>query len=175
MSDAERGTYTESEVIMSTVRVVTPFVLTFGLFVTFHGADSPGGGFQGGALVGTVALMLAFAFGIDATRRWLGRRVVTVAASLGVVAFAAVGLGGVALGGSFLDYTAYKALPLKKPVKLGIEAVEIAGIGLIVGGVIAGLFFLTAAGPDADVDAGAGAGPATGDDTGAGGRGGDAE
>ena len=74
MSDAERGTYTESEVIMSTVRVVTPFVLTFGLFVTFHGADSPGGGFQGGALVGTVALMLAFAFGIDATRRWLDRK-----------------------------------------------------------------------------------------------------
>ena len=174
MSDAERSTYTESEVIMSTVRVVTPFVLTFGLFVTFHGADSPGGGFQGGALVGTVALMLAFAFGIDATRRWLGRRAVTVAASLGVVAFAAVGLGGIALGGSFLDYTAYKALPLKKPVKLGIEAVEIGGIGLIVGGVIAGLFFLTAAGPDANADADAGTVPGDGADTG-GGPGGDAE
>ncbi|PSP93242.1 cation:proton antiporter, partial [Halobacteriales archaeon QS_1_68_44] len=76
-ADANRGTYTESEVIMSTVRVVTPFVLTFGLYVTFHGADSPGGGFQGGALVGTVVLMLAFAFGIDSTRRWLGRKAVT--------------------------------------------------------------------------------------------------
>ncbi len=153
--DAERGPYTESEVIMSTVRVVTPFVLTFGLFVTFHGADSPGGGFQGGALVGTVVLMLAFAFGIDPTRRWLGRRAVTVVACLGVVAFAAVGLGAVALGGGFLEYTAYEALPLHDPVKLGIEAVEVGGIGLIVGGVIAGLFFLTAAGPAAD-DADAG-------------------
>jgi len=142
--DAERRTYTESEIIMSTVRVVTPFVLTFGLFVTFHGADSPGGGFQGGALVGTVVLMLAFAFGIDATRRWLGRRAVTAVACLGLVIFAGIGFGSVALGGGFLEYDIY---PLKKSAKYGIEAVEIGGIALIVGGVIMGLFFLTAAGP----------------------------
>ncbi|WP_254838821.1 MnhB domain-containing protein [Natronomonas marina] len=149
MSDEEaprpnRGTYTESEVIMSTVRVVTPFVLTFGLWVTFHGADSPGGGFQGGALVGTVVLMLAFAFGIDATRRWLGRQAVTLVACLGLVVFAAIGFGSVLLGGEFLQYTVY---PLTKSTKYGIEAVEIGGIALIVGGVIVGLFFLTAAGP----------------------------
>ena len=142
--DAERRTYTESEIIMSTVRVVTPFVLTFGLFVTFHGADSPGGGFQGGALVGTVVLMLAFAFGIDPTRRWLGRQAVTAVACLGLVVFAGIGFGSVALGGGFLEYDIY---PLKKSAKYGIEAVEIGGIALIVGGVITGLFFLTAAGP----------------------------
>jgi multicomponent Na+:H+ antiporter subunit B len=143
----DRRPYTESEVIMSTVRVVTPFVLTFGLYITFHGADSPGGGFQGGALVGVVVLMLAFAFGIDPTRRWLGRQAVTVIASLGVVVFAAIGLGSVALGGGFLEYVRY---PLDHPAKLGIEGVEIGGIALIVAGVIIGLFFLTAAGPGGD-------------------------
>jgi multicomponent Na+:H+ antiporter subunit B len=143
-ADTGRRTYTESEIIMSTVRVVTPFVLTFGLFVTFHGADSPGGGFQGGALVGAVVLMLAFAFGIDPTRRWLGRQAVTVVACLGLVVFAGIGLGSVALGGGFLEYDLY---PLDHPAKLGIEAVEIGGIALIVSGVIIGLFFLTAAGP----------------------------
>ena len=141
---SERGTYTESEVIMSTVRVVTPFVLTFGLYVTFHGADSPGGGFQGGALVGTVVLMLAFAFGIDSTRRWLGRQAVTAVACLGLLIFAGIGFGSVVMGGGFLEYDLY---PLKKSAKYGIEAVEIGGIALIVGGVITGLFFLTAAGP----------------------------
>jgi len=137
-------TYIESEIIMTAVRVVAPFVLTFGLFVTFHGADSPGGGFQGGALVGVVVLMLAFAFGIDPTRRWLGSRIVTLVAALGLVVFAAIGFGSVALGGGFLEYTRY---PLAHPTKLGIEAVEIGGIALIVAGVIIGLFFLTAAGP----------------------------
>lgn len=144
---ARRRPYTESEVIMSTVRVVTPFVLTFGLYVTFHGADSPGGGFQGGALVGTVVLMLAFAFGIDPTRRWLGRQAVTVVASLGLLVFTAIGLGSVVLGGAFLEYDLY---PLAHASKLGIEAVEIGGIALIVAGAIVGLFFLTAAGPRGD-------------------------
>ena len=153
MSDSPSGsdeprTYIESEVIMSAVRVVAPFVLTFGLFVTFHGADSPGGGFQGGALVGVVVLMLAFAFGIDPTRRWLGTRIVTVVAALGLVVFAAIGFGSVALGGGFLEYVRYPLLA--KPTKIGIEAVEIGGIALIVAGVIIGLFFLTAAGPRGD-------------------------
>jgi multicomponent Na+:H+ antiporter subunit B len=143
----DRPLYIESEVIMSAVRVVVPFVLTFGLFVTFHGADSPGGGFQGGALVGVVVLMLAFAFGIDSTRRWLGSRVVTLVAALGLSVFAAIGFGSIALGGGFLEYGRY---PLDHPTKLGIEAVEIGGIALIVGGVIVGLFFLTAAGPGGD-------------------------
>lgn len=142
-----RRPYTESQVIMSTVRVMTPFVLTFGLFVTFHGSDSPGGGFQGGALVGVVVLMLAFAFGIDPTRRWLGREAVTVVAALGVIVFAGVGLGSVALGGAFLEYVRY---PGAHPAKLGIEAVEIGGIALIVAGVVIGVFFLTAAGPRGD-------------------------
>jgi multicomponent Na+:H+ antiporter subunit B len=142
-----RGPYTESQVIMSTVRVVTPFVLTFGLFITFHGADSPGGGFQGGATVGVVVLMLAFAFGIDPTRQWLGRWAVTTVAALGLVVFAGIGFGSVALGGGFLEYDRY---PLDHPTKLGIEAVEIGGIALIVAGVIVGLFFLTAAGPGGD-------------------------
>ena len=154
MSDADgasgpdrRTPYTESEVIMSTVRVVTPFVLTFGLFITFHGADSPGGGFQGGASIGVVVLMLAFAFGIDPTRQWLGRTAVTAVAALGLVVFAGIGFGSVALGGEFLQYSVY---PLDHPTKLGIEAVEIGGIALIVAGVIMGLFFLTAAGPGGD-------------------------
>ncbi|MUV86621.1 cation:proton antiporter [Natronomonas sp. CBA1123] len=146
---AQRRAYTESEVIMSTVRVVTPFVLTFGLYITFHGADSPGGGFQGGALVGVVVLMLAFAFGIDPTRRWLGTKAVTLVASLGLLVFAAIGLGSVVLGGAFLEYTRY---PLEDAAKYGIEAVEIGGIALIVAGVIMGLFFLTAAGPGGDVE-----------------------
>ena len=148
MSDTEsdpddRRTYIESEVIMSSVRVVAPFVLTFGLYVTFHGADSPGGGFQGGALVGVVVLMLAFAFGIDPTRQWLGTRIVTLVAALGLLVFSVIGFGSVLLGGAFLQYDRY---PLDHPTKLGIEAVEIGGIALIVAGVIIGLFFLTAAG-----------------------------
>lgn len=146
----QRVPYTESQVIMTTVKIVSPFVLTYGLFITFHGADSPGGGFQGGAIIASVVLMIAFAFGIDATRQWLSNDLVVGLATGGVAAFGSIGLGAMLLGGNFLQYDRY---PIKHPVKYGMEAVEIAGIALIVSGVLMGLFFLLAAGY-APVDAG---------------------
>lgn len=138
--------YTESEIIMTTVRIVTPFVLTYGLYLTFHGANSPGGGFQGGALVGVVVLMLAFAFGIQPTREWVGSGLMSGLASGGVLVFVGVGLGTLALGGTFLEYGRYAPFVGPDATKWGMEAIEIGGVSAIVSGVIMGLFFLTAAG-----------------------------
>jgi multicomponent Na+:H+ antiporter subunit B len=146
MSDAaesDRVTpYVESPVIMTTVRVVTPFVFTFGLFVMFHGADSSGGGFQGGVIVGTVVLLLGIAFGIATTRDWIGPRFPIALVGLGVLTFAGIGVGSVVLGGGFLDYSAYG---INHASAYGIELVELA-IGAIVAGIVTGLFFSIAAG-----------------------------
>lgn len=186
-SDAEgtitrqRPVYTESQVIMTTVKAVIPFVLTYGLFITFHGTSSPGGGFQGGALIASVVLMIAFAFGIESTRAWLTNSVVVGLATLGVAIFAGIALVPMALGENFLDYTAYypvlgDTLGLKEYefVKYGMEAVEIGGIAFIVAGVLMGLFFALAAGvtpPSGSNDAESGSDDAettTDDATGAG-------
>lgn len=137
--------YTESQVIMPTVKIVAPFAFTYGLFITFHGAGSPGGGFQGGAIMAAVVFMIAFAFGIEATREWLANTVVVGLAVGGALAFAGIGLIPVARGGAFLQYD---LLPI--PVKYGLESVEIFGIAAIVSGVLMGLFFLLASGFDSD-------------------------
>jgi multicomponent Na+:H+ antiporter subunit B len=143
MSSGEStGLYVESTIIMTTVRAVAPFVLTFGLFIMFHGADTPGGGFQGGVVAGAVVMMLAFAYGIDATREWVDSRLVVAVGALGVLTFAGIGLGSIALGGTFLEYTLY---PIKKASKYGMEVVELA-IGGIVATVVVGLFFVVADG-----------------------------
>ncbi|ELY67176.1 MnhB domain-containing protein [Natrinema versiforme] len=144
MSDYD-DTYTESQVIMTAVKIIAPFTLTYGLFMTFHGGDAPGGGFQGGTIVGVTVLMLAFAFGIEPTRQWLKNSVLTGLVAGGVVIFGAIGLGMIALGGDFLEFTMLKEVFHIKP-KWGLEAVEIAGISLIVSGVIISLFFTMAAG-----------------------------
>ena len=144
--DEGPGLYVESTIIMTTVRLVAPFILTFALFIMFHGADSPGGGFQGGVIVGSVVMMLAFAYGIDSTRRWLDVRVVSALASGGVFAFVGIGLGAMALGGQFLQYAEFEALN-GHAIKYAIELVEL-GIGAIVAAVAIGLFFLLAAGFD---------------------------
>jgi multicomponent Na+:H+ antiporter subunit B len=161
-SEQRQGTpYTESQVIMPTVKIVAPFAFTFGLFITFHGSGSPGGGFQGGAIMAAVVFMIAFAFGIEATRDWLANTVVVALAVGGVLAFAGIGLIPVARGGAFLQYD---LLPI--PVKYGLESVEVFGIAAIVSGVLMGLFFVLARGFDNDGsgfgDGGADGGP---DDT----------
>jgi len=98
--------------------------------------------------------MIAFAFGIESTRRdWLANTVV-VALAVGrrALAFAAIGLVPVALGGAFLQYD---LLPIRSstPVKYGMEAVEVVGIAPIVAGVLmGGSFFLLARGFDSAED-----------------------
>ena len=155
----QRPVYTESQVIMTTVKAVIPFVMTYGLYITFHGADTPGGGFQGGAIIASVFLMIAFAFGIESTRAWLSNTVVVGLGSAGVLLFAAIGFGPVLLGENFLEYTAYypvfgSVLGLKEYefVKYGMEAVEILGIAFIVSGILMGLFFALAEGYSSEVE-----------------------
>ncbi|MDZ7746216.1 MAG: MnhB domain-containing protein [Halobacteriales archaeon] len=138
--------YVESPIIMTTVRVITPFVFTLGLFIMFHGADSSGGGFQGGVIVGTVVLMLGIAFGIETTRDWIGTTIPVGLVGLGVLAFFLIGVGSILLGGAFLEYDVY---PIYHAAKYGMEFVELA-IGLIVAGVVTGLFFVIASGTTDD-------------------------
>jgi len=136
--------YTESSVIMTTVRIVAPFVLTYGLFIMFHGADSSGGGFQGGAVAAATVIMIAFAFGVDPTRQWFKNVTIVVLATGGVGGFLAIGVVPLAFGGAFLEYSVYEELlGIKKLTKYGIEGVEL-GIGATVAGVISGLFFAMA-------------------------------
>lgn len=139
--------YVESEIIMTTVRVVAPFAFTYGLFLTFHGGGSPGGGFQGGAIIGSTILMIAFGFGIEPTRDWIQNRSVVLLASVGVLAFAGLGLVPLALGGRFLQHDLFETtLGIYDGTKYALEGVEILGVAPIVAGVVVGLFFAIAAG-----------------------------
>ncbi|WP_339106446.1 MnhB domain-containing protein [Haloterrigena salinisoli] len=155
MPESFDDTYTESQVIMTAVKIIAPFTLTYGLFMTFHGGDAPGGGFQGGTIVGVTILMLAFAFGIEPTRQWLRNSLLVGLVTGGVVIFGAIGLAMIALGGDFLEFYQLKEVFHIKP-KWGLEAVEIAGISLIVSGTIITLFFAMAAGFEPERPSGTG-------------------
>ena len=134
---------------MSTVRVVAPFALTYGLFLMFHGADTPGGSFQGGAIIGSTVLMIAFAFGIEPTRDWLRNRTVVALAAGGTATFTLIGLVPMLFGDSFLAHPFYEQ-QFGINTKWGLEAIEIGGVAPIVAGVVIGLFFVIAAGLGTD-------------------------
>ncbi|MCF2207841.1 Na(+)/H(+) antiporter subunit B [Halobacterium salinarum] len=143
---SQRQSYIESSIIMGTVRVVSPFVFTYGLFVMFHGADSAGGGFQGGVIVATVMLMLGIAFGIDPVREWVGERLLVAIVVGGVTAFLAVASSTVLLGGAFLDVSVFGG---HHASKYSIEIIELF-IGAIVASTITGLFIAIDAGTSDD-------------------------
>ena len=129
--------YTESVVVTKTIRAVTPFVLTFGLFTMFHGTSSVGGGFQAGVVLAAGIVTLAFGFGLDQTWRVLNKGGLTALMVAGVVGFGLVALGGYLVGGSFL---ALDAFPIPKSTVYATELVEV-GIGATVAGVVVALFF----------------------------------
>jgi multicomponent Na+:H+ antiporter subunit B len=136
----------ESPVVVTTVRLLSPFVLTFALFTLFHGTASVGGGFQGGVVAAAVVVTLAFGFGIRDTAAWLsGDRLLALAVA-GPLVFGAVALAGVAAGGAFLQFD---VLPLPKASVYATEAVEL-GIGATVGAVVVVLFANLAAAPEGE-------------------------
>ena len=47
-------------VVSTTCRVLIPFAQVFALYVLFHGHESPGGGFQGGAILGATIILARF-------------------------------------------------------------------------------------------------------------------
>ncbi len=49
-----------SKLLINVSRMVFPFIVLFGLYVILHGANSPGGGFQGGAILATGFLITYF-------------------------------------------------------------------------------------------------------------------
>jgi multicomponent Na+:H+ antiporter subunit B len=131
-----RAPYTDSPVVTTTVRLLAPFVLTYGLFTLFHGTSSVGGGFQGGVVAAAMVVTLAFALGIRQTAAWLDRRALAALVAAGPLVFGVVALAGIALGGAFLQFD---VLPIPKATVYATEAIEV-GIGATVAAVVVVLF-----------------------------------
>ncbi len=133
--DREMSTgVTGSPVVRSVSRIVTPFVIVFGSYLTLFGTSLPGGAFQGGVVMATVIVLIALAFGFDATREWIDARAFGGLFLLGAGIFAVVSFGALAYGGAVLEIAVF---PLS--VENMVKIVEVA-IASLVAGVIIGLY-----------------------------------
>jgi len=116
--------------------LVGPVVL-FGLYVVTHGHLSPGGGFQGGVVLATAALLVYLSGEYVTLRRVSPEVIGDLAESTGAAGYIAVGLLGVAAGATFLA----NVLPLGEPGAL-LSAGTIPVLNLAVGLEVAGGFVL---------------------------------
>ena len=47
-----------SSILDTATRLLAPFIILFSLYVLVHGHDSPGGGFQGGAILAAALILI---------------------------------------------------------------------------------------------------------------------
>ncbi len=142
----------EDLIVRTAVRLLVPFIQLFGLYVIVHGHYSPGGGFQGGVILGSSFILLALAFDLRTSLRFLSVRVNAVLSNVGVLIYTGVALLCALAGGLFLDYSALdRILPLG-PVawrSMGIFLVEL-GVGIAVMCIMASLFWDLGSGGEMD-------------------------
>ena len=132
----------EDIIIESLARFLTPFIQAFALYVLFLGHYSPGGGFQGGVLMGASFILLVIAYDIKEGKRRITEKFNIVLNATGVMVFSGTGLLCLILGGEFLDYSQLAAiLPVgpEEARSLGILAVEI-GVEITVAAIMVSIF-----------------------------------
>jgi multicomponent Na+:H+ antiporter subunit B len=88
-----------SEIVETATELLLPMVILFGIYVFLNGHLSPGGGFQGGAIIasGTMFLLLAL------PESHISRLLIATIESLSGFSYVVVGVLGVILAGGFLD------------------------------------------------------------------------
>lgn len=118
-----------SVVIRTTARLLAPFIQLFGLYVIVHGPTSPGGGFQGGVIVGASIILLALSYDLASAEARASHRVRIAMDSLGSLLFAGIGLLSLLAGGGFMDFG---IIPLPLP-PAQVRALMILGIGVAIG------------------------------------------
>ncbi len=133
----------DSPVIQMPARLMIPFIQLFGLYVIVHGHYSPGGGFQGGVILGSSFILMAIAFDLQTTIGYLSERSNLRMANAGAFIFVGTGVLCALLGGLFLDYSALARIIPIDPVEwrsLGIFLVEV-GVGLTVMNIMVSLYW----------------------------------
>jgi multicomponent Na+:H+ antiporter subunit B len=88
-----------SEIVETATELLLPMVILFGIYVFLNGHLSPGGGFQGGAIIasGTMFLLLAL------PESHISRLMIAIIESLSGFSYVIVGVLGVIMAGGFLD------------------------------------------------------------------------
>ena len=100
--DTSRNSKREaSEILSAGARFLVPFMIMFGIYIFLNGHLSPGGGFQGGAVIATAILLL---FLSDSSYK-MNHTVFGLIESLSGFSYVIIGLLGIFLlgDGNFLD------------------------------------------------------------------------
>jgi len=90
-----------SKIVRTISGMAFPFSMIFGLYVIAHGHLTPGGGFQGGAIVASACAMILVAFGSKWTITKIKEKQLSIFESLGAISFIVLAFLGLVFGVAF--------------------------------------------------------------------------
>jgi len=115
-------------------RFFFPFILMFGAYIFLHGHLTPGGGFQGGAVIASGFLLIY----LGCPGKRINKNSIKTVESIGGLIFVIIGFLGLAFGGYFLGNFFPKGLP-NTLLSAGIIPLIYIAIGFKVGAELAGI------------------------------------
>jgi len=130
-------------IIRTTSRIIIPFIQIFALYVVAHGHYSPGGGFQGGVLLGASIILFAISRNLKASIERFGEKIVAIFSAVGVFIYAGTGALCLILGEVFLNYSSLSSILGTNKIMArshGILIVEI-GVALAVMAVMIWIYY----------------------------------
>jgi multicomponent Na+:H+ antiporter subunit B len=130
-------------IVKTTCRMIIPFIQIFALYVIAHGHHSPGGGFQGGVILGASLILYAIAFDLRSALKRMSERSAALLCALGVLIYAGTGIASLLYDKNYLDYSALAPILGADPVSArshGILLVEI-GVGVAIMAVMVVLYY----------------------------------
>jgi multicomponent Na+:H+ antiporter subunit B len=115
--------------------------MLFGMYVIFHGHYSPGGGFQGGAILAASILLSRIALDEKVHQLQFKKQYGIPLGALGVLIFFGTGLISLLAGGFFLDYSLlpFPGMTSADLRSTGILLIEV-GVGLAVMTILISIF-----------------------------------
>lgn len=111
-----------SIIVLVVVRSLARLIQLFGIYVVFHGHYSPGGGFQGGALLAAGFILLRLTEGMKASQGEFPSVWGIPIAGAGGLVFLLIGTLAIGGGGFFLEYPA---------IPLGFDSVALRYYGIL--------------------------------------------
>jgi len=133
-SNSEDESKRASLILRTGSNLLFPLILLFGAYVFVHGHLTPGGGFQGGAIIASGFLLMYLAF----PKQSIDKKSSSVVESLSGLVFVGIGLLGLIFSGYFLTNFLPKGIP-NTLFSAGIIPIIYVAVGLKVGFELTGI------------------------------------
>jgi multicomponent Na+:H+ antiporter subunit B len=126
-------------VVRVVCKMLFPFIIMYALYTVLHGELGPGGGFQGGVILGAAFVFYGMVFGATELEKLVPPRITDVLMAVGVLVYAGTALQGMLAGGNFLDYAMLDPEHGADGEALGVTLVEY-GVGITVSSVMVTIY-----------------------------------